>query len=129
MQGEDRHKHLFEVQRGKNDTGMEVQKCASCHHEENNEYTNVPGAPHWQLAPISMGWYGLSDVEIGKRLVDTTLNGNRSPEDLVHHMSHDPLVLWAWNPGKGRIPPPIELADFKIALDNWLKNGAFIPEE
>jgi (2Fe-2S) ferredoxin len=128
-QGDDQKIHALNVQRGAFDTGTEVQKCATCHHEENNPYTQIPGAPHWQLAPKSMGWYGLSDFEIASRLVDTTLNGGRTPEELVHHMSHDALVLWAWEPGGDRKPPSIAFEDFKTALQNWLLNGALIPEK
>ena len=128
-QGDEQKIHGFNVQRGKFDDGTEVQKCATCHHEENNEYTDIPGAPHWKLAPKSMGWYGLSDAELAARLTDTTLNGGRTPEELVEHMSHDSLVLWAWNPGKGRSVPPVPLDDFRTALSNWLHFGAYIPEK
>lgn len=128
-QGDDRHKHLFGVQRGKDNHGLAVQRCATCHHEENNPYTNVPGAPHWGLAPKSMGWMGLTDVELGKALVDKEKNGGRTPKDLVKHMSKDKLVLWAWNPGKGRSLPPVSLPNFKKALNQWLENGAHVPEK
>jgi len=66
-----------------------VQTCATCHHEENNEYSNVPGAPHWGLAPQSMGWLGLSDTALATVLLDTTANGDRSHEDLLEHMRED----------------------------------------
>ena len=128
-QGDDHHLHLFNVQRGENDHGGPVQKCQTCHQKENNPYSKVPGAPHWALAPKSMGWFGLSDVEIGKRLVDKSLNGNRSPEDLVHHMTYDSLVLWGWNPGGDRAPVDVPFAEFKLALDTWLANGAHVPAE
>lgn len=128
-QGDDRHIHLFNVMRGADDKGGPVQKCATCHHEENNPYTNVPGAPHWALAPKSMGWQGLSDLELGQALLDKERNGGRSPEDLVEHMSKDALVLWAWEPGGQRVPPPVALDDFRAALEQWLENGAHIPAE
>ena len=128
-QGDDRHKHLFNVQRGIDNHGLTVQQCATCHHEENNPYTNVPGAPHWGLAPKTMGWMGLTDAEIGKVLLDKEKNGGRTPEALVKHMSEDKLVLWAWNPGKGRTLPPVSLDNFKKALNQWLENGAHIPEK
>ncbi len=128
-QGDDRHIHVFNVTRGTDDHGGPVQKCETCHREENNEYSNIPGAPHWGLAPKSMGWQGLSDTALAQALLDRSKNGNRSAEDLVRHMSEGALVLWAWNPGGQRTPPPIPLDEFKQALQDWLENGAQIPSE
>ena len=127
LQGDVQRLHPFGVVRGGNDQGGLVQKCNTCHHAENNDFANVPGAPKWHLAPKSMGWIGLSDDQIAKNLMNKKLNGNRSPKDLVEHMAHDSLVLWGWNPGKGRKTPPVELAEWRIVLKEWLENGAAIP--
>lgn len=121
--------HLFNVTRGEDNHGGPVQTCETCHHEENNPYSLVPGAPHWGLAPKSMGWLGLSEAEIAQTLLDPTKNGDRSFDDLLHHMSEDPLVLWAWDPGAGRTPPPIPHDEFVNALEAWLDAGAPIPAE
>jgi hypothetical protein len=126
-QGDIQRLHPFGVTRGEADHGGKVQKCASCHHSENMEFANVPGAPHWGLAPKSMGWFGLSDLEIGKKLTDKKSNGGRTAQDLVTHMSSDSLVLWAWKPGKGRSKPPIELEEWKKVLIDWIENGAEVP--
>lgn len=88
-----------------------IQKCGTCHHAENNIYGNVPGSPHWALAPKTMGWIGLTNIEIANRLINKKTNGGRSPQDLFKHMSSDSLVMWAWNPGAGRNKPPIELEE------------------
>ncbi len=128
-QGDDSHVHRLGVVRGMNNQGGPVQTCNTCHHEENNSYTNVPGAPHWGLAPKTMGWHGLSDSALGKAILDKSKNGNRTPEEIVHHMGNDALVLWAWNPGKGRSIPPVPLEEFKKALDEWLAAGTPIPAE
>lgn len=106
-----------------------VQTCATCHHEENNEYSNVPGAEHWGLAPQSMGWLGLSHTELAAVLLDPEANGGRSHEDLLEHMSHDALVLWAWEPGADRTPPPVPHDEFVEALEAWFDAGAPIPTE
>jgi hypothetical protein len=128
-QGDDRHIHQLNVVRGVDNHGGPVQTCNTCHHVDNNIYTNVPGAPHWGLAPKSMGWQGLTDAELGRAILDKAKNGNRSPEEIVAHMSGDALVLWAWNPGEGRSVPPVPLNDFKKALNDWLADGTPVPEE
>ena len=128
-QRDEQIEHLFNVQRGEDNHGGPVQTCATCHHEENNPYSNVPGAPHWGLAPHTMGWHGLSHAEIAQALIDPAMNGERSFEDLIHHMSEDALVLWAWDPGEGRTPPPVPHDQFVEALDIWLAAGAPIPAE
>jgi hypothetical protein len=59
-----------------------------------------------------MLWQGLSSPELCRMLKDPGRNGNRKPQALVEHMESEPLVLWGWNPGKGRelIPLSHELA-------------------
>lgn len=135
-QGDDMHKHLFNVQRGPEDRGMTGMKCTSCHQASNNLISGVPGAPQpndslvsrWHLAPLSMGWIGLDDAELGARLLDKKQNGNMSPKDLVEHMTDDPLVLWAWDPGPGREPIPIPHDEFVEILEKWLETGAEVPK-
>ena len=119
-QGDDQHDHRFAVERGPEDHGWEIYRCETCHRDANNAYADIPGAPHWGLAPKSMGWLGLSGEEILRRLVDPALNGGRSREDLVEHMSGDALVLWAWEPGGERLPPPVPVEEFRAALQVWL---------
>jgi hypothetical protein len=122
-QGDEMKFHNFGVLRGADNQGGPVQTCNTCHQSENNVYSNVPSAPHWGLAPKSMGWIGLSDTELMESILDRSKNGNRSPEEIVEHMSHDALVLWAWNPGSGRTPPPVDVNDFRKALADWLAEG------
>ncbi len=132
-QGGDRHPHHFEMQRGKSDHGFVATKCSTCHQTENNNYSGVPGAPHWGLAPASMGWQGLSSREIAQSLLDKSKNGNRSYEDLIQHMTEDKLVLWAWEPGidgegNAREAPPISREAFAQAVREWFEGGAQIPD-
>jgi hypothetical protein len=123
-QGDDRHVHLMNVQRGPNGQGMPAMRCSTCHQGHNNLAAGIPGAPHWHLAPKSMGWTGLSVGELCRTLLDRAKNGGRSVADLVQHMTSDPLVLWAWQPGANRSVPPLSQADLKIALDAWASAGA-----
>jgi hypothetical protein len=127
-QGDDRHVHLMNVQRGPVDKGLPAMQCAACHQERNNDFAGVPGAPHWQLAPRSMGWTGLSVGELCRTILDPGKNGGRSVADLVTHMTKDKLVLWAWQPGRGRSPPPLSAEELKAALDLWAQAGAPCPD-
>src|SRR5262249_30952891 len=67
-QGDDRHVHLMNVQRGSADRGLPAMACSTCHQAHNHDRAGVPGAPHWRLAPKSMGWTGLSRGELCRTL-------------------------------------------------------------
>ncbi|SKB24773.1 hypothetical protein [Maribacter arcticus] len=131
-QGNDRRPHYFGMARGEDDKGFQATNCNTCHNSENNTYSGVPGAPHWSLAPASMGWEGLTRSQIAERLVDKNANGQRSFDELLKHMTEDELVLWAWTPGidpngQEREVPPVSKEEFKNAVEYWLDNGAVIP--
>lgn len=133
LQGEDSHLHNFGVQRGPDDHGVVGLQCGTCHQKENNDFSGVPGAPEWAVAPLSMKWEGLSRVEIARSMLDRNRNGNRSLEDLVKHLTEHKLVLWAWEPGVDasgtpREKPPIPVDEYIAAVKEWAKNGAIIPE-
>ncbi len=125
--GDDRRLHAMGVRRGDHNFGMPAMHCNACHRSANQEAAQVPGAPHWQLAPRSMGWEGLDDHDLAETLKDRSKNGDRSLEDLLHHVSEDPLVLWGWDPGVGRSPPPISHAQFVKAFRHWIDSGAASP--
>jgi hypothetical protein len=128
-QGDDRHTHLMNVQRGADGSGMPAMQCSTCHQTHNNETLGIPGAPGWHLAPLSMGWVGLSEGELCRTLLDRRKNGGRSVADLVTHMSGgDALVSYAWNPGGQRTPPPLSVEALKAALDAWAAAGAPCPK-
>ncbi|HSW12628.1 MAG TPA: hypothetical protein VLI06_07280, partial [Solimonas sp.] len=57
-------------------------------------------------------------------LTDRSRNGDRSIDALVEHMRSDPLVLWGWNPGAGRQPPPLAHPEFMRAVEAWQAAGA-----
>ena len=133
-QGEDMHKHYFEVQRGEKNYGIAAVQCETCHQHENNDFSGVPGAPEWSLAPISMRWLGLSRIEIAKSMLNKENNGNRSLDDIVKHLTEHELVLWAWKPGidaagNPREKPPVPVEEYIAAVKAWAAEGAPIPEE
>jgi len=133
-QGDDSHVHNFNVQRGEESHGTGIVQCRTCHQQENNDFSGVPGAPHWHLAPKSMGWAGLSRVEIARAVLDEEKNGGRSLADLETHMTEDPLVLWAFEPGinnegEARQKPPVSKKEFVTAVKAWIAAGAPVPNE
>ena len=128
-QGDDRHTHLMNVQRGADGSGMPAMRCSTCHQAHNNEALGIPGAPGWHLAPASMGWVGLSEGNLCRTLLDRRKNGGRSVADLVDHMTGgDALVTYAWNPGGQRTPPPLSVDALKAAVDAWAAAGAPCPK-
>jgi hypothetical protein len=128
-QGDDRHVHLQNVQRGPDDRGMAVMRCTQCHQQHNNDMAGVPGAPNWHVAPRSMAWEGLTAGEICRRVLDKQRNGGRSIADLVEHFKTDELVLWGFSPGVGRARPPLTRDEFEKAVEVWAKAGAPCPPD
>lgn len=131
-QGEDSHVHNFGVKRGTDNQGMPALRCESCHQHENNNFSGVPGAPEWSLAPRSMAWEGLSRVEIAKSMLDPKKNGGRTLQETVKHLTEHELVLWAWEPGidasgKPREKPPVPKDEYIKAVKAWAAAGAVIP--
>lgn len=132
-QGMEGHAHYFGMKGGENDQGFESTKCMTCHQKENNNFSGVPGAPHWGLAPQSMGWKGLTRAEIATVMLDKSKNGGKNYEEIEEHLTKDDLVLWAWNPGVNaaghkRETPPISKEEFKKVVKEWFANGAIIPK-
>ena len=125
-QADDRHRHRMLVARGPDDRGTPALKCSTCHQTENTADGRVPGAPHWQLAPRSMGWEDLSDADLCRVLKDSRKNKGRSVQALVEHMTTDALVQWAWSPGE-RTPPSIGQREFHELVRRWAQTGAACP--
>ncbi len=130
-QGEDSHPHRFEITRA---SAAEATNCNTCHQASNNDFSGVPGAPDWALAPHSMRWEGLSSIEIARSMMNPENNGNRSAEDIMHHLTEHELVLWAWEPGidaagNPREVPPVPKEEYIEAVKKWIALGAVIPEE
>lgn len=132
-QGEDSHPHYFGVARGTENIGFAATKCTTCHQVENNDYSGVPGAPEWSLAPESMKWEGLSRIEIAESMLDRKRNGGRSHEEVMEHLTEHELVLWAWDPGVNvngtpREKPPVPKEEYIEIVRKWFEDGAVIPE-
>lgn len=127
QQGNDGHPHLPLVVRGVDDFGAIAMRCPTCHGKANFDPGGVPGNPKWHVAPMEMAWVGKSLSDICQQIKDKERNGGRSLEDLVHHMSEDDLVGWAWHPGGTRTPAPGTQKEFGELIKAWVDSGAACP--
>jgi hypothetical protein len=126
-QGDLRRPHQPPVFRGEDGFGLPALRCPVCHQQANVDAGRVPGDPVWHLAPAEMGWESKTVGQICAQIKDPERNGNRSLEEIVHHVGTDHLVGWAWAPGAGRQPAPGTQAQVGALLDEWVKSGAVCP--
>ena len=115
------------VVRGTDGHGTSTLPCNTCHGSANFDPAHVPGHPEWHLAPVSMAWEGRSLGQICEQIKDRERNGGRNMADLLHHLSEDTLVGWAWAPGSGRTPAPSTQALFGEIMRTWAEAGAYCP--
>ena len=129
LQGDSRREHIPHVVRGTDSHGVGAMRCGNCHNDMGNNVTSrTPGGPHWQLAPTSMLWQGLSSGDLCRMLKDPARNGKRSAAQLIEHMETEPLVLWGWNPGPGREPVPVPHQEFVDTFKAWAAGGMACPK-
>ena len=131
-QGDAMMPHQPVIARGDDTFGNTGMKCSTCHGPENVAYAgaagSIPGHDPWHVAPIEMGWQGLSAGEICERIKNPATNGDRTLEDIWEHHAKDGLVGWAWAPGEGRTPAPGTQAAFGKLTRAWIDSGAACPE-
>ena len=130
-QGDAMVPHMPPITRGSHDDGPPGLACTACHGAENRAFTGYPGSlpghDPWHLAPVSMGWQGLSLGEICAQLKDPARNGGRDLAAIHEHMAEDGLVGWGWDPGEGRTPAPGSQAVFGALTAAWIETGAACP--
>jgi hypothetical protein len=124
----DRHApHDPPVTRGPDDRGVVGMQCTTCHQERNAELARVPGAKDWHLAPREMAWLGKTPGEICAQLSDPARNGGRTLAEVAHHVGHDALVAWGWEPGHGRARAPGSQVELAALFEAWIADGAACP--
>lgn len=132
LQGDDNHPHTMNVKRGPDGRGTPAMRCTNCHQSANSQVPHAPpGRADWRLPPPSMPlmWKGLSVAGICRSLKDPATNGGKSTAQLIEHVSNDPFVNWAWDPGPGRTLPPLSHAEFVAQLTEWVQTGAACPKD
>lgn len=128
LQGDSRRVHIPRVVRGPDDQGVGAMRCGNCHNSMgNNPTSGTPGGLDWKLAPVSMLWQGLSSGDLCRAVKDPKHNGNRDGSALIRHMEDEPLVLYGWNPGKGREPVPIPHEKVVEYMKIWVAGGMACP--
>ncbi|MFT4535123.1 MAG: hypothetical protein ACJA1A_000471 [Saprospiraceae bacterium] len=96
IKGEDSHvTRALGIPRGSDGHGLKSINCSTCHTDENNDFSGVPGAPEWALVPEIMTWEGKTRIEIATQMMDPRRNGGRSVEEVMKHLTEHELVLWA----------------------------------
>ncbi len=119
--------HQPMVVRGPEGHGAPTLPCNTCHGPANFDPAHVPGHPEWHLAPASMAWEGRSLGQICEQIKDRTRNGDRDLAAILHHVSDESLVGWAWTPGSDRTPAPRTQAEFGRIMRAWADSGAQCP--
>jgi hypothetical protein len=115
------------VVRGADGHGAAGMPCATCHHAGNFDPSHIPGHQDWHLAPATMAWQDRSLAQVCSQIKDRARNGGRDLLALIHHVSADSLVGWAWAPSAGRAPAPGTQAQFGELMKAWAATGAFCP--
>jgi len=138
QQGDDRHRHFANVVRGAEGKGVAALQCVSCHQEANADTTGVPGARGWHLAPLSLRWQDrsnriLSSAQVCRAITDRSKNHDLDGPGLLKHHTEEPLVLWAFQPGRGidgrpRTLLPLTHEQFVEATRRWVEVGMPCPQ-
>ncbi len=132
-QGDDMHAHVPLVNGGRYGVGTPAMPCRSCHGTTNTptlgSIASIPGSPAWGLASASMAWQGKSPREICLQIQDPARNGGRTLRKISEHMTNDPVVGWAFQPGEGRTPAPGTQAQLGALIDAWIASGAQCPAQ
>lgn len=132
-QGDEMIPHTQAITRGKDGKGVYGQTCTTCHQSENLPGEHMPPGTStpWHMPPANqkMVFQGLTTGQLCRQFKDPSKNGGKKTlKEAMHHLEADPLVLWAWDPGNGRTPPPMSHTEFMKNINDWISNGGACPE-
>lgn len=114
------------------DIGIAGLSCVACHQGENSgPLGRVPGAGEglgaegddffWHMPPPEMTlWSRMSQSALCAQWTGLMRTKPMPPQKMLEHVSTDPLVAWAWNPGADREPAPGDHKEFIDAFTTWV---------
>jgi hypothetical protein len=70
---------------------------------------------------------GHTVAELCAQLQNPAQTRGRNLQALLQHVSEDPLVRWAWQPGGRRSVPPMSHAAFVAAFRTWADGRSACP--
>jgi hypothetical protein len=75
----------------------------------------------------------LSSAEVCRAVTDRSKNDNLDGQGLLRHHEEEPLVLWAFQPGRRidgtpRTLPPLTHEQFVAATRTWVEAGTPCPQ-
>ncbi len=133
LQGDKGVIHTQNVLRGPEGKGMPGQECTTCHGPNNppdsyglqHSARRLHGLAH-ACADNKLVFVGVAPAALCEQVKDPVKNGGKNTEALEKHID-DPLVVWAWKPGRGRTALPVDQPTFKRAWNEWLHAGSPCP--
>jgi hypothetical protein len=128
LQFDDSRPHAQNITRRSEANGL---ACATCHRTRNGTRPNQPpGAPNWHLPPVEhpMVFQGRTPKQLCEQLKDPKQTGGKDLAGVLHHVEHDALVKWGWDPGPGRKPVKVPRETFLRAMRTWVDAGGPCPD-
>jgi len=126
LQGDRGWQHIPKVARSAPALADGSPACARCHAGD-GPATGIPGVAGWRLPPVEAAWQGLSTAQLCLAIKSPKTNGGRDLPELIRHLDEDALVLWGWQQGAQRTPPPISHKEFMDLARYWVSIGAPCP--
>ena len=120
--------------------------CVTCHQNRNFDTAHMPpGAENWRMPSSMKSYDGQTTADELCHIWKSDRNQfeegaqtgqKRTPQELLDHVSNDPLVKWAFDPGPGRTPAGNSLgttanghAIFVQYYKAWVDGGAPCPDD
>lgn len=133
LQGDQGVLHTQNVMRGPEGKGMPGEECTTCHGPANPPESygqHIPPGVHdgWHMPgpDHKLTFVGVAPGALCEQVRDPNKNGGMKTKALEDHID-TPLVVWGWNPGRGRTPIPVPKEQFKKAWNDWLHAGSPCP--
>jgi hypothetical protein len=123
LNGDQGRPHRMKITRGADDRGAPAARCEACHRAPVDGPSFVPAVSGWRLPPKTMGWYGLSAVDLCRVLRDPAQPDHLDDVALIKHMETDPIVGSGWQPGGDRTLIPISRAELVDLVKAWTRAG------